>query len=151
VDPTDTKAAAAKLPPVDSLDMWPLISGQNSTSPRVDVPVSYDTLISEGYKILVGTVTGAGWTGPQYPNKTHPEGIRPTQKCGESGCLYNIKTDPNEHNNLAVAMPDILEMMHNKLEKYRATYFNPFRGFTSKEACDKAINKYGSFWGPFLD
>ena len=33
VDPTDQKAAEAKLPPTNSLNMWPMISGQNSTSP----------------------------------------------------------------------------------------------------------------------
>ena len=46
VDPTDTKAAQHNLPPVDSMDMWPLISGQNSTSPRVDIPISNRTLLS---------------------------------------------------------------------------------------------------------
>ncbi len=34
VDPTDESAAKAKLPPIDSLNMWPLISGENLTSPR---------------------------------------------------------------------------------------------------------------------
>ena len=38
VDPTDERAAKAKLPPIDSLNVWPLISGQNSTSPRVNIP-----------------------------------------------------------------------------------------------------------------
>ncbi len=45
VDPTDEKAAKANLSPIDSLNMWPLISGQNSTSPRVDIPVTNNTLI----------------------------------------------------------------------------------------------------------
>ena len=31
VNPTDERAAAAKLPPIDSLNVWLLISGQNST------------------------------------------------------------------------------------------------------------------------
>ena len=46
VDPTDEKAAKAKLPPIDSLNMWPLISGQSNTSPRTDIPLTYNTLIS---------------------------------------------------------------------------------------------------------
>lgn len=37
VDPTDEKAAAAGLPPIDSLNLWPLISGANTTSPRTEV------------------------------------------------------------------------------------------------------------------
>ena len=40
VDPTDTQAATANLPPIDSLNMWPLISGQNVTSPHVDIPIN---------------------------------------------------------------------------------------------------------------
>ena len=37
VDPTDERAAAAGLPPVDGHDLWPLISGANATSPRTEV------------------------------------------------------------------------------------------------------------------
>jgi len=151
VDPTDTKAAAANLPPVDSMDMWPLISGQNSTSPRVDIPVSNITLISGDFKILQGIVNLAGWTGPQYPNKTNPNGGIPTNEtCGDAGCLYNIKTDPEERNNLASAMPDVVKDMQAKLAKYQASYFNPDRGERWPDACETAINKYGGFWGPFL-
>ena len=74
VDSTDERAAEAKLPPIDSLNMWPMISGQNTTSPRVDIPATFSTLISGDYKILQGDVKQAGWTGPQYPNLTNPAG-----------------------------------------------------------------------------
>ena len=40
VDPIDDRAAKANLPPIDSLSVWPLISGQNSSSPRMDIPIS---------------------------------------------------------------------------------------------------------------
>ena len=30
----DAAAEEAKLPPVDSLDLWPMLSGANLTSPR---------------------------------------------------------------------------------------------------------------------
>ena len=49
INPTDERAAKANLPPVDSLSMWPLISGQNSTSPCVDISISKMTLISGPY------------------------------------------------------------------------------------------------------
>ena len=68
VDPTDDEAALAGLPAIDSLDMWPLISGQVSTSPRTDVPNSFNILISGDYKILTGTIPHAGWTEEDYPN-----------------------------------------------------------------------------------
>lgn len=151
VDPTDQKAAKANLPPVDSMDMWPLISGQNSTSPRTDVPASNFTLISGDYKILAGTVGQAGWTGPLYPNSTNPAGgIFASEHCGDTGCLYNIKDDPEERTNLADKMPDMLKEMQSKLANYQATYFNPNRGKMWPGACDTAMNTYGGFWGPFL-
>ena len=77
MDLTDTKAAQHNLPPVDSMDMWPLISGQKTTSPCVDIPISNTTLISGEYKILVGKVCEV--TG---------------QECGDTGCLYRGKLWP---------------------------------------------------------
>ena len=152
VDPTDERAAKANLPPIDSLNMWPLISGQNSTSPRTDIPISNATLISGDYKILTGDVKLAGWTGPVYPNNTHPQGgIQGVEHCGETGCLYNIHNDPEEYVNLAKTMPDMLHKMKSKLIEYRSTRFEPDRGHRMRiEACNAAINKYGGFWGPFL-
>ena len=151
VDPTDDRAAKAKLPPVDSMNMWPLISGQNATSPRVDIPLSEKTLISGPYKILTGTVPQAGWTGPQFPNGTHPKGgISAKEECGDKGCLYNIIDDPEERINLATKESEILQTMQQKLAKYQASYFNPNRGEVSPLACQAALNKYGGFWGPYL-
>jgi hypothetical protein len=36
----DQRAAAADLPPLDSLNVWPLLSGANTTSPRTEIPLS---------------------------------------------------------------------------------------------------------------
>ena len=115
VDPTDEKAAKANLPPIDSLNMWPLISGQNSTSPRVDIPVTNNSLISGDYKILTGRVEGAGWTGPHYPNNSRR--VDAVEKCND-GCLYNIKKDPLEQHDLATKLPEVLKEMQKKLAKY---------------------------------
>lgn len=151
VDPTDDRAAKANLPPLDSLNMWPLISGQNSTSPRIDIPLSFKTLISGQFKILTGTVPQAGWTGPQFPNSTNPNGrIAAKQECGDTGCLYNIMDDPEERDNLADKEVGILKSMQTKLGHYQSSYFNPNRGSESPLACDIAMNKYGGFWGPYL-
>ena len=148
VDPTDEEAAKAKLPPIDSMNMWPLISGQNSTSPRTDIPASHNTLISGDYKIITGRNRFSIYTGPQSPNKTTKAYDIPFD-C-KDGCLFNIKQDPYEYNDLVKSMPDMLKTMQKKLQVYQATYFNPDRGSDSPEACDTALNKYGGFWGPFL-
>ena len=105
VDMTDKRAAAANLPPVDSLDMWPLISGETTTSPRTEIHASVNALISGDFKILAGKMEQAGWTGPQYPNNTNPSGgIDASVDCGSIGCLYNIKLDPEEHKNIRILL-----------------------------------------------
>ena len=71
-----------------------------------------------------------------------------TAHCGD-GCLFNIKEDPYEYENLATKMPDVLAQMQKKLTKYQDTYFNPDRGKIWPGACETALNKYGGFWGPF--
>ena len=149
VDPTDERAAKAELPPIDSLNMWPLISGQNSTSPRIDIPISDATLISGDYKILVGGVHMNAWTGPIFPNNTHPQVRIYSARCGDSGCLYDIRKDPCEHNNIAEKMPDVLKTMKKKLKGYQASVFRPDRGDKWPGACDAPFNKYGGFRGPF--
>ena len=150
VDPTDERAAKVKLPPIDSLNMWPLISGQNSTSPRTDIPISNTTLISGDYKILTGNMEQAGWTGPVYPNTTKTSGISAVEHCGNTGCLYDIQQDPEEHVNLAAKMPDVLKEMQKKLAMYAASRFNPDRGNKWPGACDKATKTYNGYWGPFI-
>ncbi|XP_065839147.1 arylsulfatase B-like isoform X2 [Oscarella lobularis] len=157
VDPSDAKAAAAKLPPIDSMNMWPYVSGQVTTSPRQDVPIGgrdmVQGLVSGDYKILIGKVGTAGWTGPQFPNTTdgHPTGgIDITEDCG-TGCLFNIKEDPEERNNLAASMGDMLKQMQQKLAKYQETFYNPERGNKDPAACDAAIHRYEGFWGPWVD
>lgn len=147
VDPNDPKAAAAKLPPVDSMDMWPLISGEVTASRRTDIHISIRTLISGDFKLLTGDVGQAGWSGPFYPNQTY---INATVKCGDTGCLFNIKDDPEERNNLASAMPDKVKQMAAMLAQFNQTYFNPDRGYTWEWACDTAVQRYGRTWGPFL-
>ena len=149
VDPTDEKAKEANLPPIDSLNVWPLISGQNVTSPRTDIPITYYSLISGEYKILTGSISDDGWTGPVYPNSSHR--VDKTKDCGK-GCLYNIKDDPYEHEDLASnsQYSGVLHNMQEKLAKYQSTHFNPDRGEEWAGSCETAVNKYGGFWGPFL-
>ena len=86
VDPTDERAAAANLPPVDGLNMWPFLSGSSPTSPRTEVPVGstageanlaaknmsgYDTVVqalvtADGWKLIIGETGQNIWTGPYY-------------------------------------------------------------------------------------
>ena len=92
VDPTDTWAAESGLPPVDGVNLWPLLSGKNSTSPRTEIPVDENTLIQGDYKLVLGMTKFSGWAGEKYPNASSP--AHPVQAvkhdCGQSGCLFDI-------------------------------------------------------------
>jgi len=170
VDPTDTRAQAASLPPIDSHNMWPLISGQVSQSPRRELALG-DTkrinphiqsatrvggLISGDYKILVGFLSQSGWTAPVYPTSGN-HSWNPDlswERCGYSiftGCLFNITADPGEHINLARRKPIIFKTMLNRLRKISKTAFSPDRGQMEPPArCQRALQAYGGFWGPYV-
>ena len=68
VDPTDHVAAAAGLPPVDSISIWPIINGSQSGSLRSELYVNGVYHDSSGFKLMTGKHSSAVWTGPQYPN-----------------------------------------------------------------------------------
>ena len=92
VDPADGAAAAAGLPPIDSVAQLPYIFGQNATPPRtvveLGVPITpgesggvfkYDLakgdvfvggVVTRKWKLLVGAQYESVWTGPQYPNSS---------------------------------------------------------------------------------
>eukprot|EP00041_Stephanoeca_diplocostata_P019448 m.419703 g.419703 ORF g.419703 m.419703 type:complete len:551 (+) comp21308_c0_seq1:304-1956(+) len=168
VDATDTRAALAGLPPIDSHNVWPLVSGANMTSPRIAIPlgsppVNFDGtdsinpvngLILGQFKVLIGKVAQASWQGPEYPNASKWMSQGTVEDCsadGKKGCLFNIFEDPTEHNDLASTMPEKLDEMLAALAVHQKTAFTPNRGKISQQACDVAIKKYGGTWGPFVD
>lgn len=90
VDPADGAAAAAGLPPVDSVNQLPHLFGLNATPPRafveLGVPITpgvswggfkYNLdnggvfvggVVTKQWKLLVGAMYESIWTGPEYPN-----------------------------------------------------------------------------------
>eukprot|EP00911_Craspedida_sp_UC1_P000317 UC1_evm1s242 len=169
VDPTDHTAAKYNLPPIDSIDMWPLISGAVNASPREDILVRADLLVHKQYKIVVGKQSGAGWAGPQYPNITssgHEVGSVGTD-CGKVGCLYDLVADPTEHNNLAQEQPGLAASLVKRLNTMAKTIWHGAtkhtctrpsecvaedRAAMAASSCEQtAYDKYGGFYGPFLE
>ena len=66
----DPWAAASGLPPIDSLDVWPLVSGATETSPRTEILVNANLLVTTRWKYVRPnqTMIEASWGGAQYPN-----------------------------------------------------------------------------------
>lgn len=91
IDPTDWRAAAAGLPPVDSHSLAPVILGTGQST-RKEIPIGTEPRLMKMYghdnqvstiqgvlsedadgnlwKLLLGWVEQSGWEGLHYPNST---------------------------------------------------------------------------------
>lgn len=160
----DARAAAAGLPQYDSLDMWPLLSGANATSPRTEVPVGPGALVTTRWKLLLGRVSSAGWDGPLFPNASSPthdvEGA--ALECGTGGCLFDLQADPGEQVDLAAQEPAVLATLKARLAELTPGFYSnneTAAAFTCAHnaalqvgkpcACDAAAVQYGGYVGPW--
>ena len=184
LDPTDAEAAAAGLPALDSVDQWAYLSGKTAVPPRTSLAIGttsnpadlwaqqndivvhgfieQDAATGKLWKLLVGKVPQAIWTGPEYPNATTAT-LPPSETvfgdCSASSagaCLFSLLEDEGEHTNLAASNPDIVSRLRAKIEASNKTVFAPHRP-SSKHACEVSLQKYKDpthdfgWWGPFAD
>jgi hypothetical protein len=160
VSSADPRAAAAGLPPPDSLDVWGYISGAVDTSPRTSFQVDEHCIVTDGYKLLTGKQKGAPgkqyafrpvwisilsfgtcqklgacWAGPHVPNASRID-CTSILNCS-TGCLYNIFEDPLEQRDLAPnpAYASRLAAMQTQLLSANNHIFSPDRGTTDPRAC----------------
>lgn len=148
------------FPPIDSMNVWPLIAGETDHSPRTEIPLSWKSLIDGEYKLIwAQSVQQSGWTGPVYPNaSSSTSDIWQDLNCS-TGCLFNVVTDRGEHIDLAQEQPVRLQAMKERLKELRTTFFqNDDVGQDSCPpsidmpcACWMAINHYGGFLGPYQE
>lgn len=159
-DITDHAAAAAGLPPVDSLNLWPWLSGAQPHSPRRDVIIgtgdgAVNGIIMDSpnrtaglWKRLEGTISASGWTAPQSPNASYK--TPGASKC-EPFCMFRLDEDPGEHHDLAreQGVEGVAAELSARMEAARKTGFAPDRGPQDPQACLTAMEQYGGFWGPW--
>jgi len=177
-DPTDHRAAAAGLPAIDSVDMWPLLTGTNSTGPRSEVIIgdtSAMTFNGDGNTLVGGLIvrddTGL-WklllgakdklylidqdvrTGPKWPNSSsHLVPLAHARTCGRNprkGCLFNLDKDPYEMDSLASVEETRFQRMLARVDELQKGVYSPDRGKKDTAACTAATSKYQGYWGPWL-
>ena len=163
VDPTDARAAAAGLPPIDSLNLGPLLSGANATPPRAEVVLGATaggdqaagaTTVqgfinaSSGLKVLTGGLAWSSWPtaiapgpGNGPPNVAH--------NCSPA-CLFDVLADPSEREDLAAARPAETAAMLARLQQLNAGVFSPDRGHGDDKTACAAAAAAGGFFVPFL-
>ena len=171
----DPSAAAAGLPHVDSMDMWPMIrsGGADTSCARTYLHVSPSTFISGRHKLIVGggrdgaanvsprtqgrnggSTDQSGWTGPVYPNASSgPSGagvanMWPVQDCSE-GCVYDIINDPGEHHDIGPQNPALRAKLIGWLATANRSIYSPTRHPNDAGCCAQA-ERNGGFIGPWL-
>jgi arylsulfatase I/J len=154
VDPTDHWAAESGLPPIDSLDVWPMLSGRNLTSPRESILVTEKMLIVGEWKYVSGgtDMIAAAQGGPHYPNaSTAADPIAQHHlKCPKQGCLFNVVSDPTEQLEVSAQHPELVSAMKAEMMKQAKTIWST--SHKVDPACKRAVTElYGGFYGPFQE
>lgn len=161
INPSDPNAKIYGYPDVDGMNIWPLIFGENETSPRTEIPVDESTLIQNGYKLLLSSkIQFPIWTGPTFPNSTSPQNDDRgnTMDCSH-GCLYNLTDDITEHHDISSSNQDIVNNLKARLKQLSPGFYS--NNETGIDSCPKDIpknttcpcwiakNKYGGYLGPW--
>ena len=74
---------------------------------------------------------------------------RAFQKDCSLGCLYEVMSDPTEHDEISAHFPHIVSELRARLEQVEATAWVPNRGRPMPAACDR--KRYDGHYGPFLE
>jgi len=162
IDPTDGEAKSANLPPIDSYNMWPLLTRTNKTNPRTEIPIGsqnagngneifVEGIIVPPHKLLIGVVPLSFWQGPLYPNISTNFTYQDTLKTNcHPACLFHLLDDPYEQNDIASLHPLIVANLTARINEYQKTVFNVDRGEEDPTACATAREVYGGFFGPWV-
>ena len=159
VDPDDSGPGKFS---VDSMDVWPIITGENEKTPHDEIVLGYDfnrrhqgALIMGDYKLVVGPQSfdcdSLMWSPLDYPCTDGPNG----PDC-DPHCLYDIVNDPNEHHDLAEEKPDILQQLLNSYNKFSTEPRDmQDQGYhtvvpNDLDACHY-MNSHGGYWQPWKD
>ena len=167
VDPSDS--GPGKFP-VDGLDVWPIISGENATSQHEEIIIGYNfsltlangpigAIIVGEYKLIVGKQEiNPGCDSLMFSPLNYPcENGTVGNDC-EPYCLYNIVDDPEERKDLSQTNPDILQKM---IDHYNAHakepqdmldqgYHHQFDLPEFQEAC-QYMKDHGGYFRPWIN
>lgn len=169
------RAAAADEAPVVATHRRELAIGTADQSQRfvaglyMEGAPSVDGVPGPLYKLLLGVVNQNAHSGPLSPNTTmnatlsFPSGGNVADwtpdayalDCGEAtGCLWDVRADPEERNDLARGSPsphivEVMRLMREKVQGYRAGALMRVPGPPQPAACDAALGEHRGYWGPF--
>ena len=153
VDPSDS--GRGKFP-VDGLDVWPIITGENSSTPHEEIILGYEfnntgAIIVGNYKLIVGAQSYTMHDDIQFPCI---DGTRGTN-CNPY-CLYDIIKDPGEHQDLTNSHTSVLLDLQRRYRKYGDEprdmqdqgYHDQTELPVDNNAC-KYMTSHGEYWQPW--
>lgn len=121
----------------DGFNLWPAFTNASQPSPRTDIPLNINYhvgfpdsgmqagVLKDGWKLIISKVKGAtlnydGWY-PPPPLQPSPAPPAPS----DGMYLFDLSTDPFEHNNLFDQMPQKAQELLSLLQQYNQTYQPP--------------------------
>eukprot|EP00466_Bigelowiella_natans_P002572 jgi/Bigna1/45474/e_gw1.124.1.1 len=157
VDPEDKVAEMFNLPPIDSINQWPILSGETNEPLRTEIPISVDVhaLIQGDMKYLEGIQVQTFHQGNNFPNSSRYGMLTDPllfKRCPKprGGCLFNITADPSEEINLAESFPELCKKMSDRVNELRKTAFQTKSDASQRQECYAQIRKNNNFFGPWL-
>ncbi|KAJ9446660.1 hypothetical protein DIPPA_60792 [Diplonema papillatum] len=154
VSAEDPWAKESGLPGIDGYNMWPLLSGENATSPRDTILVDNQLLVHKQWKYIAPDTLcyGNARGGPSYPNaSTATDPIYShTLQCPSIGCLFDVVNDPHEYSDVASQNPQVVQMMSELMAEQVKTIWTAPHG-NDPQCQETAISKYGGFFGPWKE
>ena len=132
LNPNDTSKDAPA--PIDSINMWPYLTGQVTESPRniiVHDHLMYTTptngAIRQGkYKLIKQKQSDASWYGQFSPNQSWTSNSSAVYACSANApCLFDIENDVTEHHDLSKQLPDVVQQLTELFNSYNNQYHPP--------------------------
>jgi hypothetical protein len=163
--------------PTDSVNVWPMLTGQNATQPRSITPVTETAIIevastgtwwklitlagqsnrytTQGEQIACTDPCLAGaQRDPFEPGRTDPivngpgKGGKGCPVCNDTHpCLYSLLDDPSESKNVAAANPDVVTRLQAPLLASQVPYITGHLSNATLEANYTLLPK--DIWGNF--
>ena len=154
VDPSDS--GPGKFP-VDGKDIWPVITGENATTPHEEIVLGFNfnergAIIVGDYKLIVGSqkIYTCDSNGDQTLKNDN------VVRVCEPYCLYNIVKDPKELDNLVEKEPEKLKELIKRYNSFGGEpgemqdqgYHSNFELPVFSDACEYMAS-HGGYWQPY--